>query len=103
MTGFGLRSVAQGLGSRSNESRSVTLHFIFRNYTASFLAHKCKTSGKEQHVFSFHVQMHKLNDLLKVSRFRRNDNRVRIPNRHPGEVSATELFSDDEMERSLGE
>ncbi len=29
--------------------------------------------------------------------------RVRIPTRHPREVSATELFSDEGMERSLGE
>jgi hypothetical protein len=29
--------------------------------------------------------------------------RVRIPTRHPREVSNTELFSDEEMERSLDE
>ncbi len=29
--------------------------------------------------------------------------RVRIPTRHPRDVSATELFSGDGMERSLGE
>jgi hypothetical protein len=29
--------------------------------------------------------------------------RVRIPTRHPREVSASELFSDEGMERSLGE
>jgi hypothetical protein len=29
--------------------------------------------------------------------------RIRIPTRHPREMSATELFSDDGMERSLGE
>jgi hypothetical protein len=28
--------------------------------------------------------------------------RVRIPTRHPRDVSATELFSEDGMERSLG-
>jgi hypothetical protein len=29
--------------------------------------------------------------------------RVRVPTRHPMEESATELFSDEGMERSLGE
>jgi hypothetical protein len=40
---------------------------------------------------------------LVARRLAERRTRVRIPTQHPREVSATELFSDEGMERSLGE